>query len=135
MSTQKRILVVSQDLMALQTRKLMLGAYFEVTAAGRALEAKMLLAEREFDLIVLCYTLSEDDCRKIIDASEPVRPHIKILFLTAPGYSEKNFAHPHLPSEEGPFALVRKAAEMLGYEFASKGRMVRATQPPLVVAA
>jgi CheY-like chemotaxis protein len=134
MNIPKKILVVSQDLMALQTRKLMLGAYFDVTAAGRASEAKSVLTSHEFDLIVLCYTISELDCRHIIDASHAARPCVKILLLTASGYAEKHLAHPKLSSEEGPFVLVRKAAEMLGYEFVSKGRMVPAA-PPLVVAA
>jgi len=134
MNVPKKILVVSQDLMALQTRKLMLGAYFDVTAAGRAPEAKSILASHEFDLIVLCYTLSEVDCRQIIDASHAASPSAKILLLTASGYAEKHLAHSKLPSEEGPFVLVRKAAEMLGYEFVSKGRMVPAASPLIVAA-
>jgi len=68
MDGQKRILLVSRNLMVLQTRKLMLGAYFEVSAAGRVVEATKLLAERSFALIVLCYTLTGDDCEKILDA-------------------------------------------------------------------
>lgn len=136
MGGQKSILVVSTDLMALQTRKLMLGAYFDVFAAGRVLEANRLLAERRFDLIVLCYTLSDDDCRKIVDTAQKHCPFAKILVLTATGYAATHAtAGPYfLAAEEGPFILVKKSAELLGFEFRSKGRMVRAPQPGMMVA-
>ena len=92
MDDQKSILLVSRDLVVLQTRKLMLGAYFDVCAAGRVLEAKTFLAEREFDLIVLCYTLTDDDCEKILNAARLHSPHAKTLMLTVAGY-----AAAHLP--------------------------------------
>jgi DNA-binding NtrC family response regulator len=134
MSGQKRILVVSRDLMVLQTRKLMLGAYFEVNAAGRVVEATMLLAKHQFNLIVLCYTLSDDDCRKIIAATEQHCAAAKFLKLTVMGQaaSAADIRPYVLAAEAGPFILVKKAAELLGFEFKSKGRMVAVGQPDLI---
>ena len=128
MDDQRRILLVSRDLLVLQTRKLMLGAYFEVCAAGRVLEAKTFLAGRKFDLIVLCYTLTDDDCQMILNAARPHSPDARTLMLTVPGYSAAHLPVDScfLPAEQGPFILVKKSAELLGYEFRSKGRMVRA---------
>ena len=136
MSGAKRILLVSRDVMVLQTRKLMLGAYFEVHVAGRVIEAKKLLGERRFDLIVLCYTLTEDDCEKIIDSARDCCPQAKFLVLTGMGFAAKQVSiRPHyLSADEGPFFLVKKAAELLGYEFRSKGRMVRIPPPELIAA-
>jgi len=133
MDDQKRILLVSRDRIVLQTRKLMLGAYFEVYAAGRVLEAKTFLAERPFDLIVLCYTLSDDDCEKILTAARVHSPHAKTLMLTVTGYAGAHVPVNSffLPAEQGPFVLVKKSAELLGFEFRSKGRMVRAAQPSM----
>jgi hypothetical protein len=133
MDDHKRILLVSRDLMVLQTRKLMLGAYFDVSAAGRVLEAKLHLAERHFDLIVLCYTLTDDDCHKILEAAQASCPGAKILMLTVPGHTANQPATDSyfLPAEEGPFILVKKSAELLGFEFKSKGRMVRVPQSSL----
>jgi len=127
MDDHKRILLVSRDLMVLQTRKLMLGAYFDVSAAGRVLEAKLHLAERRFDLIVLCYTLTDDECQKILEAAQASCPGAKVLTLTVPGHTKNQPATDSyfLPAEEGPFILVKKSAELLGFEFKSKGRMVR----------
>jgi DNA-binding NtrC family response regulator len=134
MDDQKRILLISRDLMVLQTRKLMLGAYFDVSAAARVLEAKILLAERRFDLIVLCYTLTDDDCQKILNAARLHSSGAKILTLTVTGYASAQAATDSyfLPAEEGPFTLVKKSAELLGFEFRSKGRMVRAPQPAMM---
>jgi DNA-binding NarL/FixJ family response regulator len=131
MEGQKRILLVSRDVMVLQTRKLMLGAYFDVCAAGRVLEAQTFLAKQPFDLLVLCYTLTDDDCQKIMDAAQAHCPDVKVLMLTVTGYSamQPRMKSYYLPSEEGPFILVKKSAELLGFEFRSKGRMVRAAQP------
>jgi DNA-binding response OmpR family regulator len=136
MSRPKRILLVSRDLMVLQTRKLMLGAYFDVNAAGRALEAKTLLGEQIFDLIVLCYTLSRDECQEIVDSAQQRCPQAKILVLTAAGYAAKRVdIHRYfLAAEDGPFTLVKKSAELLGFEFRSKGRMVQASPPGLAAA-
>jgi len=131
MDVHKCVLLVSRDVLALQTRKLMLGAYFEVCAAGRVLEATALLGERKFDLIVLCYTLTDDDCEKIVNAAQLHSPDAKILMLTVTGYAgnQRPADTYFLPAEEGPFILVKKSAELLGFEFRSKGRMLRATPP------
>ena len=134
---QKRILLVSRDLMVLQTRKLMLGAYFDVHSAARVLEARILLAEQPFDLIVLCYTLSVDDCEKVLEVARLHCPQAKILTLTVTGIAATMPAMEsyYLAAEDGPFILVKKSAELLGFEFRSKGRMVRAAQPTLLEAA
>lgn len=132
----KRILLVSRDVMALQTRKLMLGAYFDVSAAGRVVEAQILLSAQSFDLIVLCYTLTADDCQKIIEAVRQHSPGAKFLVLTIDGFPANRLgirAH-SLPAEQGPFFLVKKSAELLGFEFRSKGRMVPSSQPSAMVA-
>jgi hypothetical protein len=131
MDGQKRVLLVSRDMTVLQTRKLMLGAYFDVRAAGRVVEATILLAEQPFDLIVLCYTLTEDDCRKILTAAQLRCPGAKILSLTVTGDAASRSARDSysLSAEEGPFILVKKSAELLGFEFRSKGRMVRTSEP------
>jgi DNA-binding NtrC family response regulator len=133
MSRPKSILLVSMDLMVLQTRKLMLGAYFDVQAAGRVVEAKTLLREQDFDLVVLCYTLSQDDCQRIVESAQQHCPRAKILVLTAAGYAAKHVdIHRYfLASEDGPFVLVKRSAELLGFEFRSKGRMVQVAPPEL----
>jgi DNA-binding response OmpR family regulator len=136
MSRPKRILIVSRDLVVLQTRKLMLGVYFDVSAAGRVLEARALLGRQDFDLIVLCYTLSQNECQEIVQSAQQHCPRAKVLVLTAAGYAAKQVdVHRYfLAAEDGPFTLVKKSAELLGFEFKSKGRMVQVVSPDLVPA-
>ena len=137
MNDQKRILLISRDGMVLQTRKLMLGAYFEVSAAGRVVEAEKFLAEHPFDLIVLCYTLTDDDLQKISEAVRRYSPDAKFITLTVTGSPARRPDKDSccLPAEQGPFFLVKKSAELLGFEFRSKGRMVvRGSQPNAMVA-
>jgi hypothetical protein len=102
-----------------------------VSAAGRVLEAKRYMAEHPFDLIVLCYTLTDEDCAKVLNAARTHCPRAKFLMLTVTGYPAAALSvKPYLlPAEDGPFILVKKSAELLGFEFGSKGRMVRAAAP------
>ena len=131
MDSRKRILLVSRDRMVLQTRKLMLGAYFDVSAACRISEAEIFLTEHKFDLIVFCYTLNDYDCQAILHAAREHSQDAKILMLTVPGYRASDLPMDSclLPAEEGPVILVKKSAELLGFEFRSKGRMVRTMSP------
>jgi len=123
MDGQKRILLVSRDPMVLQTRKLMLGAYFEVSAACRVLEAKKLLAEQRFDLIVFCYTLTDDDCGAILNAARLHSRDAKVLTLTVTGYAagHTRINSYFLAAEEGPFILVKKSAEFWASNSGAKG--------------
>ena len=61
-----QVLLASRDAMLLQTRQLILGAFFRVHGAGRIREAGVLIAMCAFDLVILCYTLTEGECREVI---------------------------------------------------------------------
>lgn len=121
MTDQKRILLVSRDTTILQTRKLVMSAYFEVRAAGRIPEARTFLSERAFDLIILCRTLNDDDCEAVIRAARERCAQIKILIPSTPGCSELTAAgHAYFAPEEGPIHLLKRSAEVLGCEFRKK---------------
>jgi len=121
MNNGAHVLVVSRDQTLLQTRTLILGAFFQVEAAGRALEAEAMLSRRAFDLVILCYSLTEDDCRKLVGQARQQDPRPKILALSAPGASGcAAGADAHLILENGPYALLKKSAEMLGVDLKEK---------------
>ena len=125
-----RILLVSRDVRLLQTRKLMLGAYFEVCPAARAAEATLLLQEYSFQLIVLCYSLTEEDCRKILAAAKARNAGARLLTITLNGrLSADNANGEQISMDEGPLALLKQSAELLGFEFRTKGRLIHALQP------
>ena len=65
MNSHARVLVVSRDEMLLRTREMILGAFFVVRGAGRFSEARTLLTNNRFDLIVICHSLTEDECERL----------------------------------------------------------------------
>jgi CheY-like chemotaxis protein len=121
MNNGAHVLVVSRDQTLLQTRTLILGAFFQVEAAGRALEAETMLVKRAFDLVILCYSLTDDDCRKLIARIRQQEPRPKVLALGAPGASGcAAGADANLILDNGPYALLKKSAEMLGVDLKEK---------------
>jgi DNA-binding NtrC family response regulator len=122
-----QVLVVSRDEMLLKTRQLLLGTFFEVKVAGRIREAEAVISSQHFDLIVLCYTLSEDECAQVIDLIANQRPRPKVLILTAAG--SRRMQEPggqFAMTESGPYPLLKKAAELLGIDLREKSRLIPA---------
>jgi hypothetical protein len=119
-----QVLVVSRDPMLLQTRQLILGAFFQVRGAGRVGEAQALISKYRFNLIVLCYTLSEAECQRVFERAADQRPCPKILIVNAPG-SEPLLPVPDyaLITEAGPYLLLKKSAEILGVDLKVKAKV------------
>ena len=112
-----QILVVSRDRMLLQTRKLILGTYFEVEAAGRMSEAGSILSKHDFDLIVLCDTLSNAERRQIAEMVRDQQPKPTLLSLMGPGNQrEKPIVGRELTCAGGPLQLLKECAQVLGFD-------------------
>jgi DNA-binding NtrC family response regulator len=125
MKSNAQVLLVGKDEMLLQTRKLILGAYFQVDAAGRVSHAVQMMAERSFDLIVLCTSLSGHECERIAGLARTQNPRPKVLTLSATGQQScGDGAGDEVMQEIGPLALIRKSAAMLGLEMKTKVRGV-----------
>jgi DNA-binding response OmpR family regulator len=123
MNDHSQILVVSRDRMLLQTRKLILGTYFEVEGAGRMSEAGSILSKREFDLIVLCDTLTNNERRQIADMVRDQRPKPTLLSLIGPGNcGEKPVVGRELACVGGPLQLLKECADVLGFNLNSSSK-------------
>ena len=126
MKSNAQVLLFGRDALLLQTRKLILGTYFEVEVAGRLTHAAQLIAERNFDLIVFCSSLSNDECERAAEIAAAQNPRPKILTLSTTG---RNLPDPvacyELIEDIGPLALARKAATMLGLQMKLNGRGVQ----------
>jgi DNA-binding response OmpR family regulator len=123
MNSHSQILVVSRDQMLLQTRRLILGTYFEVEAAGRISEAGSILAKRDFDLIVLCDTLSDSECQQVAQMVRDQRPQPTLLSILGPGTKGHDRAVGRkLELAGGPLQLLKECAEALGQDLRSKQR-------------
>ena len=119
------VLVVSRDAMLLKTRQLILGAFFQVEGAGRVREAEELMSRRRYDLVVLCYTLSESERLQVMDlaAAQKHRPLILILTPARVRPTEPAPADAAM-TEAGPYYLLKKSAEMLGVDIRVKPNLV-----------
>ena len=116
-----QVLVVSRDQMLLHTRQLILSAFFQVKGAGRVVEAEELISRCHFDLIVLCYTLAECECRSVLGAIAKQHPRPKVLMLNGAGIeSENSFFDQTVMTEAGPYYLLDKSAELLGVDIKMK---------------
>lgn len=123
MSENSRILVVSRDRMLLQTRSLLLGTYFNVATAGRMSEAGSILSQHDFDLIVLCDTLSDWECERIAEMVNDQEPKPTLLSLV--GNRPENQDRPvgrKLALTGGPLQLMRECANALGVDLGGKQR-------------
>lgn len=124
MNTHSQILVVSRDQMLLQTRRLILGTYFEVEAAGRMSEAGSILSKQDFDVIVLCDTLSPTECQQIADMVRDQKPQPTLLSLLGPGNRDReNTVGRRLACGRGPLELLKECANVLGSDLRGKQRM------------
>jgi DNA-binding response OmpR family regulator len=120
-----QVLVVSRDEMLLQTRQLILGAFFEVRGAGRIREVEDLMSRRRFDLIILCYTLSESECRQVIDLVAGQKRQPRILALSPAGSRlPEPISKLVVMTEAGPYYLLKKSAEILGVDIKAKANLV-----------
>jgi hypothetical protein len=123
MNSKAHVLIVSRDEMLLRTREMILGAFFDTQGAGRVSEAKALIWNRPFDLIVLCHSLTDNECELLADMAHCRDPHPLILAMnsTSGGFN-KPWADKQLGVDAGPYGLVKKCADMLGLALKSKAR-------------
>lgn len=123
MNSYARVLVVSRDETLLRTREMILGAFFRVEGAGRFQEAVALMKSSNFDLIVLCHSLSYDECERLAMLAQEQTTRALILAMTASSRASiKPWADKQLGVDAGPYGMVKKCAEMLGYVLKSKAR-------------
>jgi hypothetical protein len=127
MNNGAHVLLVSRDQMLLQTRSLILGAYFQVESAGRVPEAEAAMAKTPFELVVLCYSLSDDEYRKLIELCRCQLPQPRILTLHAASNGRpRPCGDGEYTIDQGPYELLKKTAEVLGFPLKPMGRASRA---------
>lgn len=127
MNSHARVLVVSRDEMLLRSRQMILGAFFHVEGAGRFTEARTMLNGKTYELVVLCHSLTSNECEQLSALARKQNPRPQILAMSASSrISVKPWADKQLGVDAGPYGLVKKCAEMVGFVLKSKARTVHA---------
>lgn len=122
MNSDAHVLIVGRDQMLMQTRGLILGTYFQVAVANRLSEAIAHLAAHSFDLVVLCHSLSNDEYSQVETILQRLEPRPKVLTLHLESKAGvRNGSGYSLSSADGPYALLKKAAEILDFDIKSRG--------------
>lgn len=121
-----QILVVSRDRLLLQTRRLILGTYFQVETAGRVSEAGSILSQHDFDIIVLCDTLSDSDCSQIAEMVRDLKPQPTLFSLLGPGNRNRGSSVAKKVVDGAPLQLLKECADALGYNLHSGKQRIAA---------
>jgi len=114
MAQQFAVLCYGHDELLLHTRRLILREYFQVSVTT-SIEATAALARLEqMDLVLLCHSLSEEECDQMIELVGELWPQAKVLVLTAPDLGRAtSLPHEEFAALDGPYSLMRKMREML----------------------
>lgn len=122
MGTQPEILCVGHDPLLNRTRRLILQRRFTVNLASSVAEATAVLASQACDLVLLCYSMSDQECAAMVEYihSLPVQTRILVLaegrrdgLLLRPGDEEFVLG--------GPAELLGKAVSMVGLSASGEG--------------
>lgn len=114
------ILVYGRDSALLGTRRMVLAsAGYQVTEAINFCEVEKILSERSIDLLILCHSLSEADCKEVSEKLQ-VEPRPKALVLTAGPFG----CHVGINAEitdarEGPAKLISTVKRLFCRECSS----------------
>lgn len=128
MNSHARVLVVSRDEMLLRSREMILGAFFAVRGAGRFNEARALLTSNKFDLVILCHSLTPDESERLAGMAHQLSPRCQVLAMSASSRGMlRPWADRQLGVDAGPYGLLKKCAEMLGFVLKSKARAAHVT--------
>ena len=111
----RTILTISQDEMLLATRAAVLRQTKAEVVAATASEAKKILKSRQFDLVVLCHSLSIEETLEIASLAHQQTIAVPVLKVVsnADPVSEWRFISPDSVASCDPKTLIEKVAGLL----------------------
>lgn len=109
-----RILCCGHDPVLNRTRRLIFEKDFDVSVAQNIPEAETLLANRHFALLLLCYSLTDDECRILASLRDQHGPETRILALLHEPEGMALKALDAIFLSGGPAELRKKAAATAG---------------------
>ncbi len=114
MPYRPNILCLSQNLLLLETRRAVLARRYDVVSIATVDEMIRLAPERPFDVVLLCHTISKEDCHYASEFARRRWPGTKILALTSDSASCVA-EHPDrvVPGLDGPVALLNAIRDLI----------------------
>lgn len=112
------ILVYGRDERLQETRRMILASKgYRVIAVSSPAEIETMDSADEVDLLMLCHTLTTEECGRAIAAVQSRWPKARSLFLTSGRFGcHKEFRSEIFDSMEGPEKLVTKVSRLVDEE-------------------
>ncbi|HEY1578297.1 MAG TPA: hypothetical protein VGF82_14610 [Terracidiphilus sp.] len=102
-----RVLCVGRDPRLLETRQLVLAKRYETVTVGSIEEMRALPIEEEFDVVVLCHSLSFEECDLSSELARGRWRHAKIVALSIQQGDCSVAADQTVRALDGPRFLLR----------------------------
>jgi DNA-binding NtrC family response regulator len=125
---QGKLLIYGNDSMLLTTRRLILEkAGHDVVTASTFSGAMLLLVNRQFDLLILCQSLNQEERRGMLESAHAINPNLKCVVLQFTGSHERIANEETVEGLRGPTNLIESIHRMLEPRF-SPGSVGHATE-------
>jgi ActR/RegA family two-component response regulator len=108
------LLCVGHDGMLNRTRRLILQKTFDVILVEDLGDAAAILKQQRCALVLLCYSLTDEECRAMVQLIHGLAPETRILALGPARERLPLGARDGLFQSSGPADLVHQIATMMG---------------------
>jgi len=109
-----RLLIYGNDSMLLTTRRLILEKVgYEVATVATFSDAMLVLLNQQFDLLILCQSLSEEERRGMLESAHAISPKLKCAVLQFTAGHERIANEEMVEGLRGPTILIESIRRML----------------------
>ena len=109
-----RVVCFGRDLELLRTRIQVLARTYDVVEVSSVDELEALAAEPAFDLVLLCHTLSPEECRASAELTQQRWPQAKVMVLiTGASSARYEKADAVVMSIQGPAVLLQSIHQLM----------------------
>jgi CheY-like chemotaxis protein len=109
-----KLLIYGNDSMLITTRRLILERVgYEVATVATFSDAMLLLLNQQFDLLLLCQSLNEEERRGMLESAYAIKPELKCAVLQFAAGHERIANEETLEGLRGPTNLIESIQRML----------------------
>jgi hypothetical protein len=108
-----RVLCISRDSHLMRTRQLVLATQYEVVSVDSIEGIEALPTDQDFDLIVLCHSLSSEECDQCVEIASTRWPQAKIVALSVERADCSEYADRVVRGMDGPRFLLQTIDRLL----------------------
>lgn len=107
------VLCISRDRVLGETRRKILESRYTAVSVENLEDLTVLAAGEAFDAIVLCHTLSPDDCQRCLEMVHRLWPGAKVVSMTAGATQGRPMGDRVVSGLSGPLALLNAVQQVL----------------------